>query len=940
MTVSTSEKYEARSELNKLDFKYLPHYAQYLLDNKIEEFAAKNLEFSREINVPILKYLSSLSENELNSLAISGAFDFLSHIADKKIKEYIDKSVKNWIDNRLPLIQNDEIVAEDIITINFVRRKVFRHFFPDYSSDMNLFIAVMEEVDRYIALQEEINYRVLIDIQQQKIKERNYLLDKITNTSPGIIHVFDLIEMKEVYTNTKRTEILGYTELQLKEMGSDLLNQLIHPEDLPGLIEYLIGFDIVKDGETKTTEVRVKTLNGDYIWLRLYQSVFKRTNDGTPSQIIGIALDITTEKLFSNQLYVREQELKEAQEIAEIGSFEWSLSGSKSIYSHQISKIFDLSNHSSLDEFYNYVHPTDRKKLKEALELAIETDGIYECEYRYVKDGVEKVIWSKGLVSFDKGKPIKMKGFAMDVTQRHHMLKRLERSEELHKQAQALTHIGNWSWSLIDNKISWSDELYRIYGLKPQSEEITYERFVSLIHPEDRENRLNEIKEAIETGVAKDYTMRIVNPDGTIKILEGKGDVLVDENNKVYKLIGTCQDVTQRIKLNEKLKENEESFRQLINNAPDAIIVIDQDSIIQLWNPKAEEIFGWTSEEIIGKPLTETIIPAKYSDLNLTGIERHKDAGKTKLLNTTLEITALNKQGKEFYIALSISMYSQGGKPVYISFIRDISKDKEAELELEEQRKQITKKNQELERSNKELTSFNYIASHDLQEPLRKIRTYGNRIIEKKTTPLPEDTKEYFERMITSAIHMQKLIDDLLAFSRTSSTEKVFEKTDINELLEEVKASLKLSLEEKGVIITSSKLPVTKIIPFQFNQLLENILSNSIKYSKAEVKNKIKITSEIVKGKSIRNEDAPEEKEYYKISIIDNGIGFEQQYANKIFEPFQRLHGKSEYSGTGIGLAICKKIMENHEGYINAESAPGKGSTFNIYLPLEINKSN
>jgi signal transduction histidine kinase len=192
--------------------------------------------------------------------------------------------------------------------------------------------------------------------------------------------------------------------------------------------------------------------------------------------------------------------------------------------------------------------------------------------------------------------------------------------------------------------------------------------------------------------------------------------------------------------------------------------------------------------------------------------------------------------------------------------------------------------------------------------------------------------------MIKSALHMQKLIDDLLSFSRTSSTEKVYETTDLNESLEEVKASLKHILDEKNVEIISSNLPVAKVIPFQFIQLLENIISNSIKYSKQDIQPKIEISSEVVKGEKSNISDVPLEKQYYKISIKDNGIGFEQHFSNKIFELFQRLHAKNEYSGTGIGLAICKKIMENHDGYITAESTPGEGSTFHIFLPVEINK--
>jgi signal transduction histidine kinase len=187
---------------------------------------------------------------------------------------------------------------------------------------------------------------------------------------------------------------------------------------------------------------------------------------------------------------------------------------------------------------------------------------------------------------------------------------------------------------------------------------------------------------------------------------------------------------------------------------------------------------------------------------------------------------------------------------------------------------------------------------------------------------------------MNSAVHMQNLIDDLLSFSRATAADQVFEEADLNIILEEIKGNLKHSIDEKNVTITSDLLPQLKIIPFQFHQLLENIINNAIKYSKPVVPPMIKVTAEIVDGKNYKEEGANPEYKYHKISVKDNGIGFDEQYSKKIFELFQRLHGKSEYSGTGIGLAICKKIVENHKGFITARSQEGKGSVFNFFSPV------
>ena len=235
-----------------------------------------------------------------------------------------------------------------------------------------------------------------------------------------------------------------------------------------------------------------------------------------------------------------------------------------------------------------------------------------------------------------------------------------------------------------------------------------------------------------------------------------------------------------------------------------------------------------------------------------------------------------------------------------------------------------------MKRTNKELESFNYVASHDLQEPLRKIQVFSNAILSSEMNALSEKGKEYFIRMNSAANRMKRLIEDLLIFSRTTVTNAVFEYCDLNIMLEEVLSTLKFSIDETNAIIESEKLPVAYIIPFQFRQVFQNLISNSIKYRKPEIAPRIKITAKKVREKI----NSQPENDYIKLTFSDNGIGFEQQHAEKIFELFQRLHTKEEYPGTGIGLAICKKIIQNHHAYILAKGEMNVGATFEIYLPV------
>ncbi|WP_431137096.1 CHASE3 domain-containing protein [Psychroserpens mesophilus] len=246
----------------------------------------------------------------------------------------------------------------------------------------------------------------------------------------------------------------------------------------------------------------------------------------------------------------------------------------------------------------------------------------------------------------------------------------------------------------------------------------------------------------------------------------------------------------------------------------------------------------------------------------------------------------------------------------------------------------IQKRNQELERNNKELSTFNYVASHDLQEPLRKIQTFISRLEMKDNDNLSESGKSYIEKIKSSSSRMRLLIDDLLQYSRTSNSEQQFVETNMNMLLEHAKHELSDLIIEHNVSIKSDDLPPMEVIPFQIQQLFINLLNNSIKYRRNETRPKIRINYKEVKSNQIEYLKFSLYKYHHMISFEDNGIGFDQAYADKIFVLFKRLHGKSEYSGTGIGLSICKKIVENHNGVIIAKGVPNKGATFEIYLPF------
>lgn len=536
------------------------------------------------------------------------------------------------------------------------------------------------------------------------------------------------------------------------------------------------------------------------------------------SELFTAYIDLQQDEISSinRSLAKREKQLIEAQEIGQIGSFEWEFSG-RSSYTPQTFKIFEISGPTDLPSFLDDVHPDDREKVRRALEKAM-VDGEYECDYRYLRGGEEKFIHSKGKVQFENGAPVRIIGTVTNETERHHIIQKLQESEKLHKQAQALTHIGNWSWNINDDKILWSDEMYRIYGLEPQSEDISFERFVSFVDPGDRLKAIAQMRRSLESLKIDEHHFKITSARGELKIIRGKGEVVTDERGKPLMVLGTCQDVTHEFKLTQELRERERYLQEL---------------------------------------------------------------------NRSLELA-----------------------------------------------------NQELSRKNEELESFNFIASHDLQEPLRKIQVYSNRIAENAVQDLSPTVREYFSRINAASKRMQKLIEDFLLFSQSANASQPQELVDLSKAVEEIKGELITRIEEKKAAISMSPLPKVYGVPFQIKQLLVNLVSNALKYTRDGIAPEIEISGDLIEGSKIDEPAADPRMLYARVSVADNGIGFDPKYKRKIFELFQRLHSKNHYSGTGIGLALCKKILQNMNGFIKAESQPGKGSVFTFYIPAtrEVNQ--
>ncbi len=439
----------------------------------------------------------------------------------------------------------------------------------------------------------------------------------------------------------------------------------------------------------------------------------------------------------------------------------------------------------------------------------------------------------------------------------------------------------------------------------------------------------------------------------TFVFLRTRGNIYCDfsykamrnEEGQIDSILVQATDVTEKVLSKQKLIHSKESLKNTILKAPVAMCILrGREFVVEIANERMIELWGTTEKKVIDKPLFEGLPEVKnqgFEDL-LAGVYT---TGIAFIANGAPVNLPREKGVETAYVNFVYEALKESDDTItgIIVVATDVTSQVEArqqiEHEVNERTKELAKANQQLKKSNAELAQFAYIASHDLQEPLRKIKTFTHFLNEALLDRLSPQEKQFIEKINNSTTRMTALVRDVLVYSQVVNEKDLFEQVDLNETLKGILEDFELLIEQKQAKITIEDLPVISAIPLQMTQLFGNLIGNALKFTRPDTTPKIEIT---VSETSLEDEKTARLElpgKYYKIKIKDNGIGFKQEHSEQIFNIFQRLHNKSEYEGTGIGLALCKKIVYHHNGDIYASETGETGAVFYILLPVISSKA-
>lgn len=565
------------------------------------------------------------------------------------------------------------------------------------------------------------------------------------------------------------------------------------------------------------------------------------------------------------------------------------------------------------------------------------------------KDGKRHIVRNRAtlLKNTKNGFAAKVVVIAEDITEETENSEQQKQKQFQLNSAESLFSYGSWEWTLGTDYVVWSNGLFDIFGydatLYPDSKMI-YGTYNKHIVEEDKERAKRISLDAIANKkLFYEFEHGIIDQHNNLKQIAVKGRCFLNDKGEVIRVLGTSEDITQLNEIKNSLEYKVEELRKAHDELEKAESLFkeaealmnygsfdwDVKNDILLWSDGLKRLFSGGDMTKLPEKLSYEFYLSCLHENDVNWIKKIvEEAIKTKN-PYSFEHRLINLEGIE-KIVHTQGWVTTNEKDELIKFIGntvDIT-------EMKVYEKDLKYKIEELNRSNQDLEQFAYVASHDLQEPLRKIMAFGERLNGKFGEQLGPDGQFYLSRMMDAANRMKILMENLLSYSRVSTKTEPFELVDLGFIIESILSDLEVKIQEVDAEIKMMPMPKLNALSTQMQQLFQNLITNALKFVKPNEKPKISIEAYQADRKEMSLLGVPfKHHKYYKISIIDNGIGFDEEYTEKIFLIFQRLHGRSEFEGTGLGLAICKKIVDNHHGYIIAKSELNKGAIFTVYLP-------
>lgn len=730
------------------------------------------------------------------------------------------------------------------------------------------------------------------------------------------------------YVNQLAVEHWGYSRKELKSITALDIYAELTKDDFEQL------FSKAQRGVVQSLETVHRTKDGTVYPVEI--NLGKLTINAKP-HIFVVARNISESKAALAKIKENEERLQLVIDASDLGMWEYDLLGNEIIFSKRFLTVYgyDETATPTHEELLRQIHPDDIPSRAKAHRDAIKNGVLHYQARLFWKDGTQHWMEVQGKVSYDDNTiAVAMIGTIRDITEEKSYQQIIEESEVRFRTVADTAPVLIWM-SGTDTQCYFFNKAWLDFTGRTMEQEYG-NGWADGVHPDDLQRCLDIYLSSFMKRESFYMEYRLRRHDGQYRWLSDNGTARFTPDGNFEGFIGACMDVHERTLFSDELTRSELKFRLLADFMPQFIWTGAPDGVLNYFNDAVYRYSGLTPEEIASAGWLQ-IVHQDDRELNIELWVKSIQTGDPFLMEHRFR-----RHDGEYRWQLSRAIPQRdehGVIQMWVGTSTDIHDRKiftdNLENEVLKRTEQLYLLNEDLTKSNKELAQFAYVASHDLQEPLRKIQTFGSRILDGENN-LTERNRDYFQRMQAAATRMQQLILDLLSYSRVNTADKHYKQTDLSALLNEVLEQLSDPLEKQKAVVDVSALPTAEVIPYQIEQLFTNLITNALKFTKPDQPLHLIIDYALVKSDVLAHREAKPNMDYHRIRVRDNGIGFESVYKDKIFQVFQRLHVRAEYEGTGIGLAICKRILENHDGFIEAASEPNQGATFSLYLPKKI----